>query len=181
MVVAGDERCRSQGGNNNAYCHDNEISWIDWAPDEAGAEQYAFVKRLIALRQEHPVFRRSSFFASRVDSVGIPDAWWFRTDGRKMAHRNWEQAEGARLGVFLNGMALGEQTLRGEAIVDDSFVLLFNTDHEPVEFTLPTRRFGNGWTLELTTADPAAAAFSIPARGKLVVEARSVVVLRRES
>ncbi len=181
MLVAGDERGRSQGGNNNAYCQDNEISWIDWAEDEHAAEQQEFVKRLIALRQQHPVFRRSSFFASRVDELGIPDAWWFRPDGRKMANRNWEQADGARLGVFLNGLALGEHTLRGEAVVGDSFVLLFNTHHEPVEFTLPTRRFGRGWTLELTTADPAAVPFSVPARGTVNVESRSVVVLRRES
>jgi len=181
MLVAGDERCRSQGGNNNAYCQDNEISWLDWGASEDRAGQLDFVKRLIALRQANPVFRRSSFFASRVDDAGLPDAWWFRPDGRKMARRDWEQADGARLGVFLNGLALAEHTPQGEPVTGESFVLLFNTHQDTVEFTLPVRRFGKGWTLELSTADPGAAPFSVPARGKVTVESRSLVVLRRES
>jgi isoamylase len=181
MLVAGDELCRTQGGNNNAYCQDNEISWIDWGLRGEASTQLEFVKRLIRLRRDHPVFRRATFFAGHADDSGVPDAWWFRPDGRRMARRDWEEGDGARLGVFLNGQALGEHTLHGEPVVDDSFLLLFNTHHDPVEFTLPSRRFGRGWTLELATVDPELAPFSIGARGKLTVESRSVVVLSRES
>jgi glycogen operon protein len=179
MLVAGDERRRTQAGNNNAYCQDNELSWLDWSPDPAAAEQHAFVERVIALRREHPVFRRSTFFAGRHDAAGLPDSWWFRSDGRRMTLRDWEETGGCRLGVFLNGQALGERTQRNELIIDDSFLLLFNTHHEPATFTLPPRRFGRSWLLELGTADPALNGLNFVARGDVELEARSLMVLRR--
>jgi len=178
MLVAGDEIARTQGGNNNAYCQDNEISWIDWNLDERKAELLEFTKRLIRLRQEHPVFRRSSFLVGEATRTGLPDAWWFRPDGRKMTRRDWDGQNGARLGVFLNGKALGSRTPRGEPLVDDSFIVLFNAHHEETTFTLPPKRFGAHWTLELTTAagDPEPQRFA-PRDGVPLV-ARSVVVLR---
>ncbi len=179
MLVAGDERRRTQAGNNNAYCQDNELSWLEWSPDPAAAEQHAFVERVIALRREHPVFRRSTFFAGRHDAAGLPDSWWFRSDGRRMTLRDWEETGGCRLGVFLNGQALGERTQRNELIIDDSFLLLFNTHHEPATFTLPPRRFGRSWLLELGTADPALNGLNFVARGDVELEARSLMVLRR--
>jgi glycogen operon protein len=179
MLLGGDEIGRTQQGNNNAYCQDNELSWLEWSPDPAAAEQHAFVERVIALRREHPVFRRSTFFAGRHDAAGLPDSWWFRSDGRRMTLRDWEETGGCRLGVFLNGQALGERTQRNELIIDDSFLLLFNTHHEPATFTLPPRRFGRSWLLELGTADPALNGLNFVARGDVELEARSLMVLRR--
>ena len=179
MLVAGDERCRSQQGNNNAYCQDNELSWIDWRPNEEADASTAFVQRVIALRRDHPVFRRTTFFAGRYDEAGVPDAWWFRDDGRRMTLRDWDAVGGCRLGLFLNGRAIGERTSRGEQIVDESFVLLFNSHHEEATFRLPPRRFGRRWQLELATAKPDAPATIVAAPGPVKVDARALVVLRK--
>jgi glycogen operon protein len=182
MVVAGDERCRSQQGNNNAFCQDNELSWLDWELDDECRSLLEFTKRLIALRRDHPVFRRSTFLAGHEDERGLPDVWWFRPDGRRMTRTNWESAEDyGRLGAFLNGRALGERTQTGEPVVGESFVLLFNPHYEPVSFTLPPRRFGPGWAVELSTEDPDAPVVSYAARTQLPLLERSLVVLRAES
>jgi isoamylase len=180
MIVAGDEIARTQGGNNNAYCQDNEISWIDWNLDERQARLQEFTKRLIRLRQEHPVFRRSSFLVGDATGEGLPDAWWFRPDGRKMTKRDWDGANGPRLGVYLNGSRLGTTSRRGEPVTDVSFIVLFNAHHEDTTFTLPPRRFGTRWMLELTTADPDAAPATYAARDPVVLMSRSVSVLRVE-
>ncbi|MFL5948490.1 MAG: hypothetical protein ACJ743_08520 [Gaiellaceae bacterium] len=171
---------RTQRGNNNAYCQDNEISWIDWELDDRGERLLAFARRLIRLRAEHPVFHRAEFLTGeeRLGS-GAPDVWWFRPDGRKMTRRDWENSELRTLGMFLNGDELHEATARGESIADESFLLLFNAHHESVAFALPTRRFGTRWKLELSTADPHAAERSFPARERVELEARSLLVLRR--
>jgi glycogen operon protein len=179
MLVAGDEFGHSQGGNNNAYCQDNEISWLDWNLDESNERLRAFARRLIALRRAHPVFRRTNFLAGEVNAARVPDVWWFRTDGRKMTQRDWNGAGGHRLGVFLNGEQLAATTRHGERIRDDSFLILFNADHEDVVFTLPLRRLGRRWTLELTTADPEAAAIVYDARSEVLVTGRSITVLVR--
>ncbi len=182
MLLGGDERGRTQRGNNNAFPQDNEISWLDWTLDAERESLVGFTRRLIALRREHPVFRRSTFLAGHEDEHGLPDVWWFRPDGRKMTRRNWESGDdGGRLGVFLNGRALGERTADGEPVVGESFVLLFNPHHEPVSFTLPPRRFGPGWALELTTEDPDAPGVAYAARGEVPLVERSLVVLRAET
>jgi len=178
MLLAGDEFSRTQEGNNNAYCQDNEVSWLDWAHDEAQAKLLAFTRRVIALRQDHPVFRRSSFLAGEAADSRLPDVWWFRTDGRKMTRRDWQEGGGAKLGVFLNGSELRASTPDGQPIVDDSFLVLFNAHFEDVVFTLPPRRFGTSWRLELSTADPDGEAV-YGARDTVNVAARSVVVLCR--
>jgi len=177
MLVAGDEIARTQGGNNNAYCQDNEISWIDWRVDEPKKQLREFTRRLIRIRQEHPVFRRTSFLVGDAARSGLPDAWWFRPDGRKMTRRDWEGANGPRLGVYLNGAHLGTRTPKGEPVVGDSFLVIFNAHHEETIFVLPPRRFGSRWRLELATADPDADPAEYPARGQLLVPSRSVVVL----
>src|SRR5262249_53261729 len=106
MLVAGDERLRTQHGNNNAYCQDNEVSWVRWEEVEETAALTDYVRRLIALRAAHPVFRRRSFLRAAPDEQGLPDVWWFRTDGNRMTRREWEgtagPAAGHCLGVFLN-------------------------------------------------------------------------------
>jgi glycogen operon protein len=182
MLNAGDERARTQHGNNNAYCQDNEISWIDWRSDERREGLLAFTKRLIALRRENRVFRRSSFLTgeSRMGS-GAPDVWWFRPDGRGMTRKNWERGDAFALGVFLNGAEITERTPDGGEIVDDSFLVLFNAWRDDVTFRLPPVRFGRRWAHELSTADPELPpdGDELRARDELTVPARSVLVLRR--
>src|SRR6266702_3640939 len=175
MLLGGDEFGRTQGGNNNAWCQDNEISWFDWA--SADAELVEFVRRLIALRREHPVFRRTSFLTGNAGESGQPDAWWFRMDGRRMTQRDWTNPEIRTLGVFLNGREIRERTAHGEPMFDDSFLVVFNARSEPVVFTLPTRRFGSRWAVELATGEAPEEPFG--ARSLVAVQEHSLVLLRR--
>ena len=180
MLLGGDELSHSQGGNNNAWCQDNEVSWLGWELGEHAAQVQAFTRRLIELRSGNPVFHRSHFLVgTAVNGSGLPDVWWFRPDGRRMTRRDWESG-GGLLGVFLNGREINDRTPLGEEIVGDSFLLLFNTSPEDVDFVLPPRRFGASWTLELSTADPAASATPHPARSAVTVTTRSLRVLRRQ-
>jgi isoamylase len=182
MLLGGDEIGRTQHGNNNAWCQDNEISWYHWQLDDGQRELLDFTQRLIRFRSEHPIFRRSRFLEGRpAGGSQLPDIWWFRPDGRRMTRRDWQQEDGHRLGVFLNGEAINDVTPAGEPIEDDSFLLLFNAHHEPVVFTLPPPRFGRRWTQELSTADPSSSGEVFPGRGLVPLEGRSVVVLRRGS
>jgi isoamylase len=179
MLLGGDELGRSQSGNNNAWCQDNEISWFDWELDSEQERLLAFTRRLIQLRERHPVFRRTWFFEGRdVHGSGLPDVWWFRSDARRMTLQDWNRSDAPMLGVFLNGAEVRRLSQRGRRLVDDSFLLLFNAHHEAAVFTLPPRRFGRRWTLELSTADPDAAPALYPAGGLVAVEAHSTVVLR---
>ena len=181
MLLGGDEIGRTQGGNNNAWCQDNEISWFEWGLRGPQAELYDFTERLIRLRRDHPVFRRGKFLAGREqEGSGLPDVWWFRPDGRRMTQRDWDQQPRV-LGVFLNGQEIADRTPQGEHIEDDSFLLVFNSWHEDVTFTIPTRRFGAEWTHELCTFDPdiEPGIDRFPARGELIVPSRSMKLLRR--
>jgi len=177
MMLGGDEIGRTQHGNNNAWCQDNETSWFDW--ERADRDLCAFAQRLIRLRREHPVFRRGTFFTGgEILGSGLPDVWWFRPDGRRMTQRDWQQENGRTLGVFLNGDEIPTRGPHGEEVRDDSFLLLFNAHEEPVTFTLPTRRFGARWGAELATGDGAPAE-PVAARAEVVVADRSLLVLRR--
>jgi isoamylase len=173
MVLGGDEIGRTQRGNNNAWCQDNEISWIDWsAPDE---ELLAFTRRLIELRRAHPVFRRTKFF----DGTGehLPDVWWMRPDGRRMTRRDWDNTESRAIGIFLNGDELGAETTHGEEVRDNSFLMLFNAFFEEITFRLPARRFGTHWELVLSTGN---CDCERPVPGAdVVVESRSLALFRR--
>ena len=113
MLLGGDELGRTQGGNNNAWCQDNEISWFDW--ESADGELLEFARRVIALRREHPVFRRTAFLTGKAGESGLPDVWWFRPDGRRMTQRDWT-SETRTLGVFLNGREIRERTAHGEPL-----------------------------------------------------------------
>jgi isoamylase len=177
MIVGGDEFGRTQHGNNNAWCQDNEISWFDW--ESADLELQAFTEQLIRLRREHPVFRRSAFLTGReIRDSGLPDVWWFRPDGRRMTQKDWQRPDARTLGVFLNGREIPSRTPTGDEIVDDSFLLLFNAHFEPVTFTLPTRRFGARWLVELATGHGVPEG-PIPARAEVPVQDRALVLLRR--
>jgi len=136
MLLAGDEIGRTQGGNNNAYCQDNEISWVDWA--HADSELLAFTASLIALRQSHPVFRRRHYFLGRpIYGAGITDIGWYRPDGEPMSEEDWRVGLKESIGVFLNGDALNSLDPRGEPVSDDSFYIAFNAHHEDAVFALP--------------------------------------------
>jgi isoamylase len=177
MILGGDEYGRSQSGNNNAWCQDNAVSWFDWSTGDIELE--AFTEQLIRLRREHPVFRRAAFLTGReVRDSGLPDVWWFRPDGRRMTHKDWQRDDARTLGVFLNGQEIPSRTPHGEEIVDDSFLLLFNAHFEQVTFTLPTRRFGARWAPELSTGEGVPEG-PIAARTEVVVQDRALVLLRR--
>ena len=182
MLLGGDEFSRTQHGNNNAWCQDNELSWFDWDWDDHQRALFAFTQRLIELRREHPVFRRPAFLEGR-GSAGsdLPDVWWMRPDGRRMTQRDWRRGDVRAIGVFLNGEELPLATAQGEPVSDDSFLLLFNGNDAPIEFKLPTKRFGTRWQFELSTLEPdvAAGSRSYVARAVVPVESRTVVVLRR--
>jgi len=184
MLLGGDEMGRTQGGNNNPYCQDNEVSWFDW--ERVDAPLLDFTARLIAFRREHQAFRRRRWFlGTRIHGEGVRDIGWFRPDGELMSEEDWQHGSPKSLGVFLNGDAIPGLDERGERMVDDSFYLLFNAYHEPLPFRLPPRpEWGERWETVLATADPAdpdagaeGAAFTAGAEVK--VEARTVVVLRR--
>jgi isoamylase len=183
MLLGGDELGRTQHGNNNAWCQDNELSWFDWELDEPRQELLAFTRRLIALRKEHGVFRRRRFLEGRdgSGSDALPDVWWFRPDGRRMTIRDWDSPDSHALGVFLNGEALTDVTPRGEHQRDESFLLMFSAYYEPVTFRIPARRFGTRWALELSTAEPQLepGARSYGPREGVTLSPRSSLVLRR--
>jgi isoamylase len=182
MLLGGDEIARTQRGNNNAWCQDNEISWYDWQLRDGQEAQLEFTRRLIDLRRRHPVFRRREFLAGRErEGSGLPDVWWFRLDGRRMTQRDWQQPFAHTLGVFLNGQEIADRTPNGVTIEDDSFLLLFNGHYEDMTFTLPARRFGAAWSPELCTFDPARTPGDgrHPSRSEVVVPARSLKLLRR--
>jgi isoamylase len=181
MLLGGDELGRTQHGNNNPWCQDNEISWYDWSDAPGRQELHEFTRRLIRLRREHHVFRRDRFLVGReLKGSGLPDVWWFRIDGRRMTRRDWQAGEPV-LGVFLNGAEIPTPGPHGEEIVDDSFLLLFNGHAEDRAFMLPPRRFGARWALELSTYDPHLEAGSAQygARTEVEVPSRSIVVLKR--
>jgi isoamylase len=180
MLLGGDELGRTQQGNNNAWCQDNEISWFDWDVDERAERLLAFTRRLIALRREHPVLRRRQFLhGTEEEGSGLPDAWWFRPDGRRMTKRDWQGAH--EVGMFLNGEEIAAPDAHGRRVVDDSFLLLFNGSHEDREFKLPPSRFGRRWTGELRTDDPGAEDTTASAGEVVTVPARSLILLRREN
>lgn len=181
MLLGGDEIGRTQQGNNNAYCQDNEISWYDWTNKDD--EFFAFCRRLIEYRQNHPVFRRRRWFQGQaIHGSDTEDIAWFTMDGDQMNAEHWEQGYAKSLGVYLNGETIPNPNPRGERVTDDSFYLIFNAHYEPLEFTLPDETFGDGWLKELDTqtgwVDDAE---RLEPGARLTVEAYSVVVLRHEA
>jgi glycogen operon protein len=181
MLLGGDELGRTQRGNNNAWCQDNEISWFDWTRSPDKQHLHAFTKGLIELRRAHPTFRRESFLTGTEHSgSGLPDAWWCRADGRRMTNADWQDGDRA-LGLFLNGLEIRDVGERGQEITDDSFLLLFNGNHEDRVFVLPRRRYGTRWTLALSTADPwsAPGEATFGAGTELTLVSHSILVLRR--
>jgi glycogen operon protein len=186
MIAHGDELGRTQDGNNNGYCQDNETTWVDWdlQPDET--ELLEFTRQLVRLRLDHPVLHRRGFVGGgtspAADGDGeLPEIGWFDLTGGTMDGQDWENTYARSLMVFLNGDAISEQDRRGEPIVDDSFLLLFNAHSEELDFTLPAGRYGATWTTVLDTDGSSEPGSEHAAGDTLTVMARSVVVLTRPS
>ncbi|MCA2186974.1 glycogen debranching protein GlgX [Nonomuraea cavernae] len=184
MLSHGDELGRTQRGNNNAYCQDNEIAWIDWSHLHTESDLLEFVRGLSKLRREHPVFQRRRFFHGRHPDDGRRDLVWLTPGGTEMTAGDWHIGYAKSLMVYLNGRAITEPGPRGERIVDDSFLLLINAHHEDMTFTLPSEEFGPGWSPVLDTNDESPRDDAFPdeqwAPGALVaVTSRSIQVLRQ--
>jgi glycogen operon protein len=175
MLAAGDEQGRTQRGNNNAYCQDNEISWIDWAAVDEPLLTYT--RWLIAFRREHPVFRRRRWFQGR-PIRGTVDIGWFKPDGVAMTDQDWEVGHARSLGAFLNGKAIQSLDERGRQVVDASFVLLFNAHSEAVEWIVPPE-FGLVWNLVLDTSQFQPEATGDVVLGHIATPDRSVMVLQQ--
>jgi isoamylase len=153
MLCGGDELGRTQHGNNNAYCQDNELSWVEWKLTKHQQTLAAFTKGLIQLRQQHPVFRRRRFFQGRrIRGAEVKDISWLRPDGKEMTDEDWAQGYVRCLGVRLAGHAIAEKDAKGKTVVDDTFLILLNAHHEPRPFTLPAHKPGVRWQPVLDTA-----------------------------
>lgn len=190
MLSHGDEIGRTQGGNNNVYCQDNEISWIDW--ENADENLHSFTKFLIKLRATHPVFRRRRFLAGGPLGMDVAerDIAWLTPDGRLMTEEDWSMEFGKSLMVHLNGQAIAEPDVHGRKVEDDSFLLCFNAHHEPITFTLPLRHNvmhvepaeEQAWTIVIDTSEETGGRpelTTLQPGDELEVAARSVVVLQR--
>ncbi len=201
MIAHGDELGRTQDGNNNAYCQDNDLTWVDWDRDQQGAELLGFAQRVVRLRHDHPVFRRRRFFAGSADHGGqseLGDVAWFTPNGDHMEDGSWRDGDVRSVMVFLNGDAITTPDRRGTRIVDDSFLVIFNAHAEAITFTIPEDSYGSEWFIEIDTAstepaahaavgaqDPTTAATAMAAASTVIesgtqldVEGRSVIVLR---
>jgi glycogen operon protein len=182
MLAHGDELGRTQQGNNNVYCQDNELSWVDWA--NADTELIEFTRAVSTLRTAHPVFRRRRFFSGkpvgRRGDGSLPDIAWFAPDGSEMTGEDWESGFAKSVAVFLNGQGIPDLDVRGQRVTDDSFLLYFNAHYEPIEFALPPTEFGASWVPVIYTADTTAAEAAKPvaAGTKVAVEARALMVLQ---
>jgi len=184
MICGGDEIGRTQRGNNNAYCQDNDVSWIDWDITTEEQTLFAFTSALIMLRAAHPVFRRRQFFQGRgIYGADIKDLSWFRPDGQEMSEEDWKQGYVRCLGVRLAGDHIEEKDHLGNPILDDTFLLLINAHHEPIQFMLPPHPPNVQWQLVLDTTQDV-----IPARGPLVADGdhydlngRSLVLMQIET
>ncbi len=181
MIAHGDELLRTQLGNNNGYCQDNELTWVDWDLDKDTQGILEFTQHLVRLRREHPVFRRRRFLAGSADHGGesaIGEIEWYQPSGDHMDEETWANFRAHSVLVFLNGSAIRESDERGQRIVDDSFCVLFNADGERVRFTLPDAGHGDRWRFEIDTAADLVDPGWHPPASIITLQPRSVAVLR---
>ncbi|HET7179318.1 MAG TPA: glycogen debranching protein GlgX [Chryseosolibacter sp.] len=177
MIVAGDEMSRTQQGNNNAYCQDNEISWMHW--EDSDQALVDFTKNIIALRKSHPAFcRRKWFQGQAIKGAGVEDIAWFLPEGTEMTEEHWKTSYAKSLGIYLYGKHLHTVGPKGEPIVDDSFYIAFNAHHEALEYTLPGERYGKHWKKILDTSEEVGNKDQTYKPGdRIQVKGRSVVLL----
>jgi glycogen operon protein len=181
MIAHGDELGRTQQGNNNAYCQDNELSWMDWELDDEGAALLQFARHAVRLRRDHPILHRRRFFDGSGATEALGDVEWLDLTGARMDDTDWHQSYARTVTVFLNGDAISETGGRGERVVDDSFLLLLNAHSGALDFTLPPGAYGKAWTVVLDTDGSAEPGTVLDAGTGLTVTGRSVVVLTRPS
>jgi isoamylase len=182
MISHGDELGRTQQGNNNGFCQDNELTWIDWK--NLDVDLLAFTRYVSSLRHDHPVFRRRRFFdglpVGRRGRKGLPDIAWLRPDGSQMTKQDWGSGFGRAVAVFLNGQGIADRDGRGERVVDDSFVLCFSAHHEHIQFMLPPASYGRNWQVVLDTMNPDVGDEQVLRyRQRVDVGPRALVVLQR--
>jgi glycogen operon protein len=184
MLLHGDELGRSQGGNNNGYCQDSEITWIDWSDVDEGLVE--FTKLVTHLRHDHPTFRRRRFFNGRPVGRGegdpVPDIAWLTPAGELMTEEDWDAHYAKSVAVYLNGNGIRSTDERGETVTDDCFILAFNAWHEDIEFTLPSSEYAPTWTVVVDTAEFGPVEPNESQAGDvLTVKGRAMVVLRSVS
>ncbi|MEQ6326367.1 glycogen debranching protein GlgX [Mycobacterium canetti] len=182
MIAHGDEIGRTQYGNNNVYCQDSELSWMDWSLVDKNAELLAFARKATTLRKNHRVFRRRRFFEGEPIRSGdeVRDIAWLTPMGREMTHEDWGRGFDRCVAVFLNGEAIAAPDARGERVVDDSFLLCFNAHDHDVEFVMPHDGYAQRWTGELDTNDPVGDGdLTVAAADKVSVPAHSLMILRK--
>lgn len=180
MICGGDEVARTQQGNNNAYCQDNEISWTNWHLDKRHKELLAFVSKLIHLRLDHPVLHRRRFFTGRElgdDSNMIPQVEWFDHTGSIMDMDDWRNTHAFSMMIYLNGSDIPEVDWYGNRMVDNDFILIFNAHYEPIMFTLPDERYGHKWQLVVDTHNPNGPELSYEAGFMIIAQSRSFLML----
>lgn len=180
MICGGDEVARTQQGNNNAYCQDNEISWTNWHLDKGRQELLAFVSKLIHLRLDHPVLHRRRFFTGREpgdDSNMIPQVEWFDHTGSIMDMDDWQNTHAFSMMIYLNGSDIPEVDWYGNRMVDNDFILIFNAHYEPIMFTLPDERYGRKWQLVVDTHNPDGPELSYEAGFMITAQSRSFLML----
>ena len=182
MIAHGDELGRTQNGNNNVYCQDSELSWMDWSLVDKNSDLLAFARKVTTLRKNHPVFRRRRFFEGEPIRSGdeVHDIAWLTPGGREMTHEDWGKSFHKCVAVFLNGDAIAAPNARGERVVDDSFLLCFNASDQSVEFVMPHADYAEEWTVELDTNDPAGDNDQVvSAEETIPLPPRSLMVLRK--
>ncbi|MFJ6651343.1 glycogen debranching protein GlgX [Microbacterium sp. NPDC091313] len=179
MLLHGDELGRTQGGNNNGYAQDNEITWVDWST--ADQPLIEFTGALSRLRKEHPIFRRSRFFNGRPikmeEGAPVADVVWLRPDGSVMQPEDWDSGFGRAIGVFLNGQGIRERDRRGEPITDKHFIVLFNAGDDAVDFVIPDVKYSPEWDVLVDTAGVLANTEPVEPGSTLSLEGKSLMVL----
>ena len=183
MICGGDEVARTQQGNNNAYCQDNEISWTHWDLDDDRKSLLAFVSKLIHLRLDHPVLHRRRFFTGRTsddDPNTIPQIEWFDHTGSIMDMNDWQNTHAFSMMVYLNGADIPEMDYYGNATVDNDFILIFNAHYEPIQFTLPDENYGSRWKLVVDTYNPDGPELNYEAGFAITAQSRSFMLLISE-
>jgi glycogen operon protein len=182
MICAGDELGRTQQGNNNAYCHDSELTWLDWTLDDEEQKFLEFVRKVVALRRDQPVFQRRTFLQGRkIRGEDIKDISWLTPTGQEMNDEAWSAGFVRCLGVRLSGDLIGELNERGGRIVGDTLLILLNAHHEPIPFTLPLPKEGRRWERLLDTADPREVVAPLPEDRPYQLEGRSLAILKISS
>ncbi|MGZ8201453.1 MAG: glycogen debranching protein GlgX, partial [Methylosarcina sp.] len=182
MLLAGDEMGRTQQGNNNPYCQDNEISWVNWELQSEDRELLAFVQRLIQLRKQHPIFRRKHFFEERpIKGAEVKDIIWLNPTGQEMSEEEWSQSFARCLGVYLSGEALDERDERNQPLLDNDFLLLLNAHDGEISFILPDFKADSYWSRVLDSTEPKASSGDYKAGEPYSLKGRSMALFTQEA